>query len=110
VKWLALALVFLSVQPAFARARRRVSLEAPRQAVPRHAVIEHCLQRAGVRPPFKVIASLTVSRRGRVTRATLPDVLPTEESRACVVEELMRIRFPRRHARLVSMPLVFVGS
>jgi hypothetical protein len=106
---LAVALVFLGVvflsEAAFARARRMVPRGTPRQAV-----IARCLSRAGVTPPFKMVASLTVSRRGRVTRASLTEGALPDESRACVIGELRRIRFPRRHARLISMPLVYVGS
>ena len=74
----------------------------------RGAVIQRCLDRAGVARPNKLLVAVKVNRRGRVVRASVND-LPSEEGQRCVVGEIRRLRFPGR-ARSLVIPVVFVGG
>ena len=83
----------------------------PRLHRPRKGVLELCLARAAVSPPLKLMVTLTVNRRGRVSRATLPTgSLPSAATEACVLGEFRRLRFPRRRPRQIVVPFVYVGA
>ncbi len=99
------AVVLCGSPDAYGRTRRR---STPRL---RKGAVELCLERAAVSPPLKLLVALTVNRRGRVTSASLANGwLPTAATEICVLAEFRRLRFPRRHARTIVVPFLYVGA